>query len=155
MDEHEAAREALEAKIAELQARPLGQKKWPYVVLVAFIVVGGSSVIALANYHSHAPFCRVAWDAWMSLDKYRSHQMSASDTVNHLDHDLASMRFHLDALRRAGETKRATEYATIVADVSTLQKIIDSGHPPDYSTFAAKDLPTALATAGCRGFAPH
>ena len=154
-EDERAAREALEAQVAKFRSTRRPQKKWPYVVLVGFMLAGGTGVILLANYHSHSPFCNVAWDAWMTVDKFRAGQMSNPDAVQHLENDIASMEFHLDALRREGETKSATNYAAVLADVSALQSIVDSGRRPDYSTFAAKDLSVALTTAGCRGFAPH
>jgi hypothetical protein len=145
--------EALRARIRATRLRP--QKKWPYVVAVAFVVLCGLSLVLLSNYHSHSPFCTVAWDAWTSLDSYRAHRRSRDATLDRLQHDVASMDFHLDAVARAGETKQFGLYRAVRDDVSAAEGMVAGNRSASYESFAVQDLPVALTDAGCRGFAPR
>jgi len=148
--------EELSRRLAAARARQdRPRRTWPYVVLVTFMAAGDVGTVLLANYHSHSPFCNVAWDSWITLDEYGHHRLGQQAALDKIERDLASMEFHLEALARTGDTARERSYGAVRSDVSALESVVHHNAPLDYTTFEMQDLGVALTEAGCRGFAPH
>jgi len=149
--------DALKARVAATRATLLDFRggKRLYITLGAFVAAACLVVIFFGTYHRRTPACTVAWDAWTTLDRYRARHLSRERTLDRLDHDLASMRLHLAALRRQRQTQAARSWADLTTDVADTRNVLAAGGTPAYTRFAAQDQPMALYYAGCRGPTPR
>jgi hypothetical protein len=140
---------------ARISAMRTTHAKWPYVAAAIFVAVCGGAILILANSRSHTPFCNVAWDAWTTLDGVRAGRTTRASAVDRVGHDLASMRFHLDALERNGETRAVKADTAIVNDTTDALRLLEKSSSVDYTHYAIQDMPIALQYGGCRGPSPQ